>query len=373
MSKKLFLVATETSGDLLGARLVHELKKKIPDLTVRGVGGDQLAAEGMDQVFHVRDFNVMGLFEVVSQLRRLKRMFGELTAAARRETPDAVVLIDSPDFNIRFAKAVRGLGAPLIYYVSPQVWAWRASRSAQIAGLVDHMLVLFEFEAPLYQRHGLATTWVGHPLVDELRDFGAREAFFAEEGFDPEKPLIALAPGSRKSEITKLAPVMAEVARARRDRWQFALPLAPALDRPLAEALLGDAPIRILPRQMRRLTAYADAAVVASGTATLETGLLKTPMVVGYKLSLFSFLLAHLLVKTPHMALINIVLDKRVVPELVQGDFCVAKIVPLLDELVGGGPRRAEMTAEFDRLEAVLGGGGASRRAAEAVEGFLGV
>ena len=371
LPKKLFVVCTETSSDLLAGRLVAELKHTVPELTLSGVGGSQLMAQGMVPTYQVRDFNVMGLVEVVSQLKRLKAMFNHLVQQIREQRPDALLLVDGPDFNLRLAKAVKDLGIPVLYYVSPQVWAWRKGRARQIAELVDHILLLFSFETKIYKPLGLPHTWVGHPLVDELKSLGNREEFFSEHGLDLQKPLVALAPGSRKSVVRKLLPVMAEVARARAGRFQFALPLAHTIDEAYVAELLNDAPVAVLPGQMRSLMCHSQAAVVASGTATLETGLLRTPMIVGYRLKKSTFLLANLMVRIPHIALVNIVLQKRVVPELVQGQFQVDKIVPLLDDLVSDSGKRARMIAEFDRLEGILGGGGASQRAAAVVRDYL--
>ncbi len=370
---ELFLVCTETSGDLLGASLVHELKASHPDLRVHGVGGPQLEAEGMHPTFHVSDFNVMGLVEVLSQLKRLKSMFAHLVEEVLERKPQVVVLVDAPDFNLRFAKALkqRGLSAPIVYYVSPQVWAWRKGRAAQIARTVDHMMVLFSFEVEIYEKHGLPTTWVGHPLVDALAQGGDRASYLRQRGLDPERKLVALAPGSRKSEVTRLLPVMAEVVRARQDRYQFALALAPTIAEAEVRALLGDLQLPILAGEMRRLMRFADAAIVASGTATLETGLLRTPMIVGYRMKTLSYWLARLLVKVPHIALVNIVLGERVVPELIQNDFTAERIVAELDEIVTDGPRRQAMLAAFDRLEIALGGGGAAARAAAVIDRFL--
>lgn len=371
MSKRLFLVTTETSGDLLGARMLASLKSMVPDLEVSGVGGGQLIAQGMKTHFQVHDFNVMGLFEVLSQLKRLKAMFRELVTKVKETSPDLVVLIDAPDFNLRFAKAIRGLGIPIVYYVSPQVWAWRKRRARQIAELVDHIMVLFHFETGIYQKVGLDATWTGHPLVDEITDGIDRDTFFSQHHFDPDRPLVALAPGSRPSEIQRHLPVLLEIANARSNEYQFALPLAPALDHAAIDGQIAHSPITLLPGKMRPLIRHSDAAIVASGTATLETGLLQTPMVVGYRLKTLSYWLARMLVKVPHISLVNIVLEKEVVPELIQGAFCAEKVLPLLDELIEDSPAREAMLAEFARLEQVLGGPGASERAAQVVKDFL--
>jgi len=371
LTKKMFLVTTETSGDLLAGRMLASLKERIPHLEVSGVGGDLLQAQGMNTLFHIRDFSVMGLFEVLSQLKRLKAMFNQLKEHVKAQKPDVIVLVDAPDFNIRFAKAVKGLGIPIIYYVSPQVWAWRKGRAGKLAKLVDHMMVLFSFEVEIYEKYGLPTSWVGHPLVDELKDLGDRDTFMKAHGLDPNLPLVALAPGSRGQEVKRLLPVMVQVAQARLDKYQFVIPLAGTIDQDLARNMLGWLPIPILQGKMREVMQHADAAIVASGTATLETGLLRTPMIVGYQLKTLTYHMARLLVKAPHIALVNIILGKRVVPELVQDDFHPTRVLPLLDQLILSGNRRAQILREFDRLESILGGGGAAEKAAAVIEGFL--
>lgn len=371
LGKRLFLVSTETSGDLLGARMVEALKSIHPNLEVSGVGGQELIAQGMNAHYRVRDFNVMGLFEVLSQLKRLKRIFADLVKQAERDKPDVVVLVDAPDFNLRFAKAIQHLGVPIIYYVSPQVWAWRKKRAKTIADLVDHILVLFPFETDIYNTYNLKVTWTGHPLVDELGHGIDRDTFFTNHQLDPNKPLVALAPGSRPNEIKRHLPVLREVAQARADRYQFGLPVAPAIDTEQLSESLGQVPIRLLPGQMRPLMRHSHAAIVASGTATLETGLLHTPFIVGYKLKTTSYWLAKWLVKVPHISLVNLVLNEAVVPELIQNDFNCENILPILDELATQTPRRKAMLDAFKRLETTLGGSGASMRAAEVVKEYL--
>jgi lipid-A-disaccharide synthase len=371
LTKSIYLVTTESSGDLLGSRLVKALRKEVQTLDLYGVGGDQLLEMGQKQSHHVRDFNLMGLFEVLRELKRLKRIMKEMVAEIEQLKPDLVVLIDAPDWNLRLAKALQGKGIPVVYYVSPQIWAWRKGRAKKVAQIVDHMLVLFSFEEDLYRPYGLPTTWVGHPLVDELVDLGDRDDWLETHGFASNKPLIALAPGSRASLVKRMLPVMREVVAQRRDQYQFALPMAPVLDEAPIREMMDDLPVKLLSGQLRPLMKHADAALVASGTTTLETGLLRTPMVVGYRMKTLSYWMARLLVQVPHIALVNLVLDKRVVPELIQKEFAADKIVPLLDEMVIDGPRRRQILKDFDRLEDILGGGGASEKAAAVVKDFL--
>ncbi|MCB1044299.1 MAG: lipid-A-disaccharide synthase [Acidobacteria bacterium] len=350
----------------MGGELLCELHKLHPDLQVTGVGGPQMQAQGLRPIYRVSDFNVMGLFEVISQLKRLKRQFNHMVKEVNTWKPDAVVLIDAPDFNMRFAKALTEQNIPVIYYVGPQVWAWRAKRAAQLAKLVDHIMLLFEFEAPFYKGLDCKASVVGHPLVDELTRF--KMAHKEDPPRTNQKPRVVLAPGSRKREVSSLLPIMLELIDMRPE-YQFALALAPTIEPQSLE--LGARRDRIVIGQMRPLMASADAAVVASGTATLETGLMGVPMVVGYRLSSASYVLAKRLVKTPHVALVNIVLGERVVPELIQGAFQPEAVARHLDLLVKPTPERSYMADKFAQLNDLLGGEGASRRAAQIVSEYL--
>ena len=371
LEKKLFLITTETSGDLLAGRLLNALNQMKPALNVQGVGGQSARASGMNCLYSVEDFNVMGLFEVLGQLKRLKAQFNVLVEHCKKWRPSAVVLIDAPDFNIRFAKALKGTGIPIIYYVSPQVWAWRAKRARVLADLVDHMLVLFDFEKQIYTELGLKATWVGHSLVDEIESHKTDAEFVNKIDRREGQKIITLAPGSRKSELKRHLPIYQDLILKAPEQFRFLLPLAPALSEADLGPLAFDKKIDVLPGKMRDAMSMADAAVVASGTATLETGLMGVPMVVGYKMKPLSYLLARKLVKVDHIALVNIVLKKRVVPELIQSDFTAEKIWEELEKITLGGGERSKMKAEFMKLRQILGGGGAAVRAAEAVGAYL--
>ncbi len=368
--KKLFLVATETSGDFLGSKLLQHLHVTAPNLKCFGVGGDGMIEQGLDPIYRVSDFNVMGLVEVLSKLKQLKRQFNRLVAWVRREKPDAIVLIDAPDFNMRFAKAVADLKIPIIYYVGPQVWAWRPQRAAQLADLVDHILLLFPFEAPFYENLPVKTTVVGHPLIDELSSYKRDVLVRKELGFDAEQPLIVLAPGSRKREISSLFPVMVEVIRSR-PNWQFGVALAPTIERTVIMEMLGDLSSRVRLGSMRAMMAQADVGVVASGTATLEAGLMGIPMVVGYRLSSLTYLLARRLVKIPYVALVNIVLNEYAVPELIQQDYNTLRVLSEVDVMIENHEQHRKVCNRLKRIPDVLGGVGASERAAHIVAGYL--
>lgn len=362
---RLYLVCTEASGDLLGAEMLRPLLQVHPDLHVRGVAGPRLSELGMQALYSVADFNVMGLVEVLASLGRLTAQFRALRRDILAFKPDAVVLIDAPDFNLRLASALKGSGLPILYYVSPQVWAWRPGRARTIASLCSHMLVLFPFECEIYQPYGLRTTFVGHPLVDQLAEFRPDPTF--DLSFPPTgKPRIALAPGSRRSEIERLLPVMAELARLT-DDYEFLVPLAPSFPLERAFTLCRGAQLTLCPGQFRETIARCRAAVVASGTATLETALLGVPMVVGYRLNPLTHFLAARMVRVPHIAMVNLLAGRRVVPELIQGQFQPQRLLEHLRPLVVDGPTRAEVLQELSCLPQQLGGRGAGQRAAAAV------
>ena len=369
--KKVFLITTETSGDLLAGSLLRHLFKMQPGLDVRGVGGIQARLEGMNTLYSVEDFNVMGLFEVIGKLPKLRRQFDDLVTYCQSWEPDVVILVDAPDFNIRMAKVIKTFGFPIVYYVSPQVWAWRKSRATQIASLVDHMMVLFEFETDIYRKLGLKTSWVGHPLVEDLQDFVPAPEVLELVKKNPKAKTIVLAPGSRYSELSRHLQILKGVVDQAPGDIQFLLPLAPSLKNADLGNLSERNNLHILQGNMRSAMSLADAAVVASGTATLETALLGVPMVVGYRMSSLSYNLALRLVKVEHIALVNIVLGKRVVPELIQEDFCPESIWKILKTLLTSEHERQIMKCEFSKLGAILGGLGASERAAEVVGAYL--
>lgn len=364
--KKVFLLTTETSGDLLAGELIRHLVDGDNELRVCGVGGPKARAQGMRTFYTVEDFNVMGLVEVLGNLKRLKRQFNDLVHACEAESPDVIVLVDAPDFNIRFAKAVRHLGIPIVYYVSPQVWAWRSSRAKHIASVVDHMMVLFSFEADIYRDFGLKTTWVGHPLVDEI-PCGSSPSQMPER----DVKRVLLAPGSRPSELERHRSVYEDLVQSADSDIHFSMALAPALKGTDLGALAKSDRVDIVHGNMRVAINDVDAAVVASGTATLETGLFGVPMVVGYRMNALTYHLAKRLVKVDHIALVNIVLNDRVVPELIQDEFNAKTIWKHLRPLLGPTAEAKQMREQFARLPELLGGTGSGRRAAEVVRTYL--
>ncbi|HVS16724.1 MAG TPA: lipid-A-disaccharide synthase [Thermoanaerobaculia bacterium] len=370
---EVLIVAGEASGDLHGSRLLHELRALRPDVRCFGMGGDLMVAEGLERLADSREISVIGLAEALRVVPRARRILGELTRAARARLPAVAVLIDSPDFNLPLAKRLHRAGVPVVYYVSPQLWAWREGRVRTVARCVDRMLVLFGFEVDFYRRHGVEVECVGHPLVDEV---GApAQAWDAAPPGDHLPLRIALLPGSRRSEIASLLPTMLEAARllGRSRPSTVRLILAPGLERAQLAPAVAAAGVEVEWVAEKRHAAIADShlALCASGTATLEVGLLGTPMLVVYRLHPWTYWLARRLVRVPHIALVNLVLGERAVPELVQREAEAPRLAAAAERLLAdpGGVER--MRAALRRLRPALGEDGASRRAALAVARFL--
>ena len=372
--KPLLVSCGELSGDLYAGDLVAHLRGRGEDASVFGLGGNRLAGEGAHLVAHVKDLAVVGLLEVVRHLRRLRAVFRSVLAEVDRRHPRLAVLVDYPDFNLRLARELKRRGIPVVYYVSPQVWAWRRGRLRTIRETVAHMIVIFPFEEALYRQAGVPVTFVGHPLVDLVRVAPDRGEFLAAQGLDPSRPVLAILPGSRRQEVahnlTPLAGALRLLA-ARRGDLQFLMAVAPGLDaRTLDSALAGLRVVRLTGRA-HEVMASASAGLVASGTATVEAALLGLPMVVVYRVSALTYALGRPLVRVPHYAMANLIAGREVVKELIQRDFrpeaVAAEALALIDDL----DRRAGVLAGLAEVRARLGPPGASTRAAAVVAQYL--
>ena len=374
MTRELLVVAGEASGDLHGARLITELRRHVPDLAPFGLGGDEMRAAGLEAVAHSSEISVVGITEVLKILPRAREVFADLLREVDRRRPALAVLIDFPDFNLRLAKELKARGLEVLYYISPQVWAWRRGRVKTIARLVDRMLVLFPFEVDFYREHDVDVVHVGHPLVDEVpvlpRAWDRDEASFG----GPYR--IALLPGSRKSEVESLLPTLLEAARLLAGELPVEVRIirAPTIPPELVDEAveLAGLPVEIVGED--RFAAIADShlALCASGTATLEVGLLGTPMIMVYRLASWTYVLAKLLVHLPNVSLVNLVLGRRVVPELIQGDANPRRIAAEAARLLTDAGERGRMREALAEVRGRLGEGGASRRAAAEVAAMMG-
>jgi len=372
----IFLVAGEPSGDSLGARLMAALRERTGGaVRFAGVGGPAMAGQGLSSLFPMADLTVMGLAEVLPRLPLLLRRIGETARAARRLEPDAVVTIDSPDFNFRLAKRLRNAGIPLVHFVAPSVWAWRPGRARVIARRIDHLLALLPFEPPYFEREGLACTFVGHPVVESGADRGDGAAFRRRHGIADDASLLCLLPGSRASETSRLLPVFAETAArlaAGRPDLRFVVPLAPSVDDAVKRSVADWAvPVVVVEDVAEKYDAFAaaTAALAASGTVALELAMAGTPAVIAYRMSPPTAWLARRLLRVRHVSLVNLVLDRAVMPEFLQADCRADRLADAVGRLLDdAGARRAQVTAGREALARLgLGGPSPGLRAADAV------
>lgn len=370
---RLLISCGEPSGEFYAAELVAELRKDHPDLEAFGLGGDRLAGKDVRLLAHLKDLAVVGLFEVLSHLRRIKRLFDSVVAEAARVRPDVAVLIDYPDFNLRLARELRKLGIPVVYYVSPQLWAWRRGRIKDVKRDVAKMLVIFPFEEAIYREASVPVAFVGHPLVDHVTPPADRAAFAEKLGLVADRPVIALLPGSRNQEVGFNLPPMVgavKLLREKRPELQFVLAAAPHLrTNALQEA--ASAGIEIREGATRDVLSAARVAIVASGTATVETALTLTPMVVVYRLSALTYTLGKPLVSVTNYAMVNLIAGRVVVPELIQGDFTPARVTEETQRVLDDGGARSAMLRDLQEVREKLGHGGATRHAADEVGAFL--
>ena len=364
----------EASGDLYAGALVAALRAIDPAVDVFGFGGPRLQAAGGRLTGDFRGFAVTGLVEAIRVLPRSWSMLRTLREAARTERPGVFVAIDFPDFNLRLLPAVRAAGIPVVYYVSPQLWAWRAGRLQTIRRHVDRMLVIFPFEVEMYERAGVPVEFVGHPLIDLAHPSRPRAALLAESGLDPARPVVALLPGSRRNEVAHLLPdiVRAAVQIAQEvPGAQFLVARAPSLDdagfAPLDELMRRGIPHAIVDSAADDVLAAADVAITASGTATVQAALHGRPMVIVYRVSPLTYAIGRRFVRVAAYGMVNLVAGRKVVPELIQDALTPAGLARETISLLTDTARADRMRDDLAEVRARLGGAGASRRAAEAV------
>lgn len=374
---RIYLVAGELSGDILGAGLMQALKRRHPDAEFRGIGGPRMLAEGLHSLYPLETLSVMGLVEVLKHLPELIKVRRHLRRDALAWQPDAMIGIDAPDFNLGLERQLRVTGIPTAHYVSPSVWAWRQGRVKSIAQSVDAMLTFLPFEAAFYARHEVPVAFVGHPLADELPLVNDRQVARSALGLSPTAPLLALLPGSRSNEIRFLGPTFLDSVAWLRERipnLQVIVPAASPARREELEALLADHPARdivvLCDGESRQAMTAADAVLLASGTAALEAMLCHRPMVVAYKMASATHWLAKRMVKTDWISLPNLIAQETLVPELVQDAASHEAIGAALLEWLDDDAKRQAMEARFAALHATLQRG-ASERAAEAIDALI--
>lgn len=375
-AKNILIVTGEASGDLHGSNLVKALLAIDPSVRVYGVGGKRMEEAGLEILFDAGKLAVVGIVEVVRKTPAIIKAFKRLKEALEKERPDIVVLIDYPGFNLRFAREAKKRGIPVVYYISPQVWAWRKGRSRKIAGLVDKMLVIFPFEVPIYEEHGIDVEYVGHPLADEVRYNTSTEEIKRTLHLDADAVTISLLPGSREEEIARLLPAMCEASVLIKEKIpdvQFVLPLANTLEMSFVLKFIESGPvqIKVVEDRLYDVLTVSDCAVITSGTATLEAAFMAVPMVIVYKVSPITYLIGKAVVEVQNISLPNITAGKRIVSELIQGDATPEKITEEIFRIIGNESYREEMRAELQKVRQILGKSGASERVASVVYEML--
>ena len=340
---------------MYGAQLIAALRRRDPSLEFFGAGGERMRAAGCETVVDFKDLAVVGITEILSHLPKIYGLFRHLIQEAGRRKPDLAIVIDSPAFNWRVARAMKKRGVPVVYYVAPQFWAWRQGRVRLIRDYVDKALVIFPFEEKFYRDRGVDATFVGHPLAELPYPAITREDYAAQSKLDPSKPWITLMPGSRVKEVRMNLPTILEAAAQLGPEYEYLLPIAPTLDRSLITSLTQQRNIALVPESLAALH-HSRAGIVASGTATVEAAMMSTPFVMVYRVSPLTYMLGKPRVKVPRFAMVNLIAGEEVVPELVQHDFTGENVAARVREILPEGAPRDRMLAGLARVKALLRG-----------------
>jgi lipid-A-disaccharide synthase len=363
--------AGEASGDLYASLLVERLRRRWPGAEFFGCTGPRLRAAGVRTVVDAASLAVVGIIEVAGHIPRIYAEYRKLARAAATERPDLAILTDSPDFHLRIAKRLKTLGIPVVYLVAPQVWAWRRGRLPLMRRVIDRLLCIFPFEEAFFRRHGVAASYIGHPLSGILRPTVSRTEFLKKHRLPAARPIISVLPGSRRGEAARHLPALTEaVDRLNRERAaSFVLPASATAGAAFFRERIGRAPIQVIEGQSWDAMAYSDLALAASGTVTIEAALLGTPLVTYYKVTAASWMLGKLLVRVPFYSMVNLVAGRRVVPELMQGEMTGERLAAEARRLLSDGRAREEMRAGLAEVARQLAGDGdAMSRAAAVIE-----
>lgn len=378
MAKRVLIIAGEASSDYHAASLVKSIKTIRADITFFGIGGTDMQNAGVDVIHNIVELAVIGPVDVIKNYGKLKKIYNDLCAMLEKDRPDCAILIDYPGFNLKVAQNLKALNVPVIYYISPQVWAWGAGRIKRIKQLVDKMLVLFEFEKDLYEKEGVRASFVGHPLLDTVKQTKDKNEIISKAGLSPDKITIGILPGSRKNEVIRILPIMLKTAEliqntAGFENIQFLLPVAKTIEMGFVKEILKKTKlgIALIKDDTYNAISVCKIAMVASGTATLETALLGVPMAIIYKVSPITYLITRALIKIPYIGLVNVISGRKVVQEFIQHHAKPKLIAEYLMRLLKDEGFRQKIKDELLELKTKLGAPGASMRAAKEIVGFL--
>jgi len=372
----ILIIAGENSGEKYGAALIQQFKKIHPDCNFFGIGGSSMEAEGVRLLFSIDDLAIVGIIEIASHLPRLHRIFKLVLSEVRKELPIAAVLIDSPDFNLRMAKSLKKLSIPILYYISPTVWAWRKARLKLIKRTVAKMLLIFPFEKNIYKKNNIPSEYIGHPLLEKIRTSFSKANFFHKYGLDPEKKLIALLPGSRKSEIQYHMPVLTKAIKKINASFnvQFVLLLADNLNETIITKFIPPELkqiILILKNDAYKAIAASDLALSSCGTANLEAALLETPIIAFYRLSPLTYSIGLKFIKISNYSIVNILAGHKVIPELIQNNFSSENIFRETERILISPTDRSKMIEHFKKIRKILGNKNASQNAAKELDRLI--
>ena len=375
LKNKLMIITGEVSGDLIGASLIRELKILDTGLMIFGIGGDKMREQGMNILYHINKMAFLGFTEVVKHLPFIKKVQADLLAVAKKEEIKNVVLIDYPGFNLNIAKKFKKNGIKIIYYVSPQLWAWASGRMKKIKRLVNKMLVVFPFEEKLYKSNNVDVEFVGHPLVDRINEyqFLSKEELFSKFDLDESKELLLLMPGSRKHEVEKLFPQIIKAAKklANEFNLQIVVACSSNIDKNLFYQLSGQSDSKVITGYTYDLMKYAKFGIVKSGTSTLEAGYFALPMIIVYKISGLTYLIVKRLIKVNKIGMVNILLEDNVVPELIQNDVSEEKIYAAGKKILNDEEHYNSVKVKLKEVKDKLGKEGASARAAKQIYALM--
>lgn len=368
----ILIIAGENSGENYGAGLVRQFKEKNPFIEFFGIGGKHMADEGVDLLFSIKELSVVGIVEIISHLPRIKRIFARIRKEIKYRKPLAAVLIDSPDFNLRLAKILRKLSIPVLYYISPTIWAWRKSRLKTIKKRVTKMMLIFPFEEEIYNKYNIPAVYVGHPLKERIKTSLSKEEFFRKYEIVTDRKLITLLPGSRKSEIKYHIPVLLEsLSRIKKEYdVQFLLLLAENLDRSFISNFIPSnfEKVKIISEDRHEAIRFSDLILSSCGTANLESALLETPLISFYRVSPITFFLGVPFVRIKNYSIVNILAGKKIIPELIQKDFTPDNIFKETKRILDSEEIRFEMLNHFQKIKGTLGEKIASQNAATQLE-----
>lgn len=363
------IIAGEASGDLHASGLVAAIAAQQSDVEFLGIGGDRMRNAGVQLFYHINDMSVLGFWDVLKRLRFFKKVYRELVETMDRQRPALLILIDYPGLNLKLAAAARARSIKVFYYIAPQVWAWGASRIPKMARLVDRMAVILPFEEPMFRQAGIDATFVGHPLLEMVASRMSREKFFQENALAAGKKTIGVLPGSRPLEVKRLLPEMLEIVRRLRLKYpdiQAIIGKASSLSAEIYAPLLAvNRQAQLLDNCTYEVMQHSDLLLVASGTATLESALLATPMIIGYKVDPLSYIIGRSLVTIDAIGLVNVIAGKKIVPEFIQHEFRWQKVLPEAEALLFDQERRQAVINNLKTIRTSLGQPGASRRAAD--------